>query len=190
MGKIRTTGSPSSLTLDNQVLIMFSGLTKFILGFFLAIAVLIGGGAAIALYFMNRTGIAPAKPIYSNDSPSVKAQAPKKTEPGGGKPALTPGTSTQSSPSSTSTPTEAPKATPSSKPLPAGAYRGRVNWAEGLSLRSQPNQEAEKIGGVGFNQKIIILSESEDKAWQKIRLEGSEQEGWVKAGNTEKVDEQ
>ncbi|MEH2348955.1 MAG: SH3 domain-containing protein [Nostoc sp.] len=166
---------------------MLSGLTKFILGFFLAIAVLVGGGAAIALYFMNRTGIPPAKPVYSNDSPSVKAQAPKGTELGGAKPSLTPRTSSKSSP----TPTESPKATPSSpKPLPSGAYRGRVNWAEGLSLRSQPNQEAEKIGGVAFNQKIIILSESEDKAWQKIRLEGSEQEGWVKAGNTEKVDEQ
>ncbi len=160
---------------------MLSGLTKFILGFFLAIAILIGGGAAIALYFMNRTGIPPAKPVYSNDSPSVKAQAPKAT---------TPGTQAQSSPSSTSTPTESPKATPSTKPLPSGAYRGRVTWAEGLSLRSQPNQEAERIGGVTFNQKIIVLEESGDKGWQKIRLEGSEQEGWVKAGNTEKVDEQ
>ncbi|BDI15883.1 hypothetical protein ANSO36C_16850 [Nostoc cf. commune SO-36] len=168
---------------------MLSGLTKFILGFFLAIAVLIGGGAAIALYFMNRTGIPPAKPVYSNDSPSVKAQAPKATEPGGTKTTLTPGANTKSSPSSTSTPTVSPKATPSTKPLPSGAYRGRVNWAEGLSLRAKPNQEAERIGGVGFNQKIIILEESEDKAWQKIRLEGSEQEGWVKAGNTEKVDE-
>lgn len=159
---------------------MLFSLTKFLLGFFLAIAVLVGGGAAIALYFMSRTGITPAKPVYSNDSPSVKAQAPKTTEPG---------TKAESSPSSTSTPTESPKATPSPKPLPSGAYRGRVNWAEGLSLRSQPNQEAEKIGGVGFNQKIIILEESEDKSWQKIRLEGSEQEGWVKAGNTEKIDE-
>ncbi|MEA5622644.1 SH3 domain-containing protein [Nostoc sp. UHCC 0251] len=169
---------------------MLSGLTKFILGFFLAIAILIGGGAAIALYFMNRTGIPPAKPVYSNDSPSVKAQAPKATEPGGAKPGLTPGTKAESSPSSTSAPTESPKATPSAKPLPSGAYRGRVNWAEGLSLRSQPNLQAEKIGGVGFNEKIIVLEESEDKGWQKIRLEGSEQEGWVKAGNTEKVDEQ
>ncbi|MCC5641634.1 SH3 domain-containing protein [Nostoc sp. CHAB 5824] len=168
---------------------MLSGLTKFILGFLLAIAVLIGGGATIALYFMNRTGIPPAKPVYSNDSPSVKAQAPKATEPGGGKSTLTPGTKADSSPSSTSTPTESPKATPSPKPLPSGAYRGRVSWAEGLSLRSQPNQEAERIGGVGFNQKIIILEESQDKAWQKIRLEDSKQEGWVKAGNTEKVDE-
>ncbi|MHC5938897.1 SH3 domain-containing protein [Nostoc sp.] len=167
---------------------MLSGLTKFILGFLLAIAVLIGGGVAVALYFMNRTGIAPAKPVFSNDSPSVKAQAPKGTEPGGGKSTLKPGTQAQSSPSSA--PTESPKATPSPKPLPSGAYRGRVSWAQGLSLRSQPNQEAERIGGVGFNQKIIVLEESEDKSWQKIRLEGSEQEGWVKAGNTEKVDKQ
>ncbi|MEH2141853.1 SH3 domain-containing protein [Nostoc sp.] len=169
---------------------MLSSVTKFLLGFFLAIAVLVGGGVAIALYFVNRTGIPPAKPVFSNDSPSVKAQAPKATEPGGGKPSLKPGNQAQSSPTSTSTPTESSKATPSPKPLPSGAYRGRVSWAEGLSLRSQPNQEAEKIGGVGFNQKIIVLSESEDKSWQKIRLEGSEQEGWVKAGNTEKVDQQ
>ncbi|MBN3886021.1 MULTISPECIES: SH3 domain-containing protein [unclassified Nostoc] len=167
---------------------MLSGLTKFLLGFFLAIAVLIGGGVAVALYFMNRTGIPPAKPVFSNDSPSVKAQAPKTTE-GAGKPTLTSGTNTESSPKSTSTPTASPKTTASPKPLPSGAYRGRVSWAEGLSLRAEPKQEAERTGGVAFNQKIIILEESEDKAWQKIRLEGSEQEGWVKAGNTEKVDE-
>ncbi|WP_323808708.1 hypothetical protein [Nostoc sphaeroides] len=34
-----------------------------------------------------------------------------------------------------------------------------------------------------------MLEENQDKSWQKIRLEGSEQEGWVKAGNTQKVDE-
>ncbi|MEH2055453.1 MAG: SH3 domain-containing protein [Nostoc sp.] len=169
---------------------MLSGFTKFILGFVLAIAVLVGSGVAVALYFINRTGVPPAKPVFSNDSHSVKAQAPKATEPGGGKPTLTSQTQAQSSPSPTPTPTESPKATPSPKPLPSGAYRGRVSWAEGLSLRSQPNQEAERIGGAGFNQKIIILEESEDKAWQKIRLEGTEQEGWVKAGNTEKVEGQ
>ncbi|BAY74691.1 SH3 type 3 domain-containing protein [Nostoc linckia NIES-25] len=169
---------------------MFSGLIKYILGFFLAIAVLIGGGVAVALYFMNRTGIPPAKPIFSNDSPSVKAQAPKATEPGG-KPTPTPNTTkSPSSASPTPTPTESPKPTPSPTPLPSGAYRGRVSWAEGLSLRAQPNQDGERIGGVGFNQKIIVLEESEDKAWQKIRLEDSGQEGWVKAGNTEKTDEQ
>ncbi|MFN6564510.1 MAG: SH3 domain-containing protein [Nostoc sp. ChiSLP01] len=169
---------------------MFSGLIKYLLGFFLAIAVLIGGGVAVALYFMNRTGIPPAKPIFSNDSPSVKAQAPKATEPGG-KPTPTPSTTkSPSSPTPTPSPTESPKPTPSPTPLPSGAYRGRVSWADGLSLRAQPNQDGERIGGVGFNQKIIVLQESEDKAWQKIRLEDSGQEGWVKAGNTEKTDEQ
>ncbi len=169
---------------------MLSGLIKYILGIFLAIAVLIGSGVAVALYFMNRTGIPPAKPIYSNDSASVKAQAPKATEPGG-KTTPTPSpTKSPSSPTPTPSPTESPKPTPSPTPLPSGAYRGRVSWAEGLSLRAQPNQDAERIGGVGFNQKIIVLEQSEDKAWQKIRLENSGQEGWVKAGNTEKTDEQ
>ncbi|MFN6497648.1 MAG: SH3 domain-containing protein [Nostoc sp. DedQUE01] len=169
---------------------MLSGLVKYILGFFLAIAVLIGSGVAVALYFMNRTGIPPAKPIFSNDSPSVKAQAPKATEPGG-KPTSTPtSTKSPSSPTPTPTSTESPQPTPSPTPLPSGAYRGRVSWADGLSLRAQPNQDAERIGGVSFNQKIIVLEESEDKAWQKIRLEDSGQEGWVKAGNTEKTDEQ
>ncbi|MBD2678748.1 MULTISPECIES: SH3 domain-containing protein [Nostoc] len=169
---------------------MFSGLIKYLLGFFLAIAVLIGSGVAVALYFMNRTGIPPAKPIFSNDSPLVKAQAPKATEPGG-KPTPTPSpTKSPSSPTPTPTPTESPQPTPSPTPLPSGAYRGRVSWADGLSLRAQPNQDGERIGGVGFNQKIIVLEESEDKAWQKIRLEDSGQEGWVKAGNTEKTDEQ
>ncbi|MDZ8185354.1 MAG: SH3 domain-containing protein [Nostoc sp. ChiSLP02] len=173
---------------------MLSGLLKYVLGFFLAIAVLIGSGVAVALYFMNRTAIPPGKPIYPNDSPLVKAQAPKKPTEAGGKPTATPKTSADPSPTATSTPTstESPQPTPSStpKPLPPGAYRGRVSWADGLSLRSEPNQDAERIGGVGFNQKIIVLEESPDKAWQKIRLEDTEQEGWVKSGNTEKVDEQ
>ncbi|MBD6616040.1 SH3 domain-containing protein [Komarekiella sp. 'clone 1'] len=171
---------------------MLSGLLKFTLGFFLAIAVLIGGGVATALYFINRTAIPPAKPIFANDSPAVKAQAPKAKETGASNPTSTSGAAIKSSPSSTSTPspTESPKTVQSSKPLPPGTYRGRVSWAEGLSLRAEPNQAAQRIGGVGFNQKIIILEESEDKTWQKIRVEASEQEGWVKAGNTEKVDEQ
>ncbi|MBE9034075.1 SH3 domain-containing protein [aff. Roholtiella sp. LEGE 12411] len=164
---------------------MLSGLLKFTLGFFLAIAVLIGGGVATALYFINRTAIPPAKPIFANDSPQVKAQA------GASSSTPTPGAATQSSVDSTSTPnpTESPKIQ-SPKPLPPGTYRGRVSWSQGLSLRAEPNQEAQRIGGVGFNQKIIILEESEDKTWQKIRVEANEQEGWVKAGNTKKVDEQ
>lgn len=160
---------------------MLSGLLKFILGVFLAIAVLIGSGVAVALYFMNRTAIPPAKPIFANDSPSLQTKAPKPT-------------ATETSSSSSKKATPSPTATPSPSPtestsLPPGAYRGRVTWSQGLSLRAEPNLDAERIGGVGFNEKIIVLEESQDKGWQKIRVEGSQQEGWVKIGNTQRDEE-
>lgn len=160
---------------------IISNVLKYILGIFLAIIVLIGGGFATALYFINRTAIPPTKPIFANDSPEVKAQAPK-----------TPGASPVLTPSSVEGETAKPNATPtlspdeSEKPLPAGAYNARVSWSQGLILRSEPQPNAERLGGVAFNQKIIVLEESKDKVWQKIRLDGSDKEGWVKAGNTQK----
>ncbi len=150
---------------------MFSGLLKFILGVSLAIAVLIGSGVAVALYFMNRTAIPPAKPVYSNDSPALQTKSPKATD-----------KETTPTPSA-SAPSKEPTET-----LPPGAYRGRVSWSEGLSMRAEPNQDAERIGGATFNQKVIILEESQDKDWQKIRLEGGKQEGWVKSGNIERAE--
>ncbi|BAY19119.1 hypothetical protein NIES2109_50630 [Nostoc sp. HK-01] len=150
---------------------MLSGLLKLILGFVLAIAVLLGTGLTVALYFVNQTAIPPNKPIFANDNPSVKNQTTKEAK---DESTLTP----ESEPTPTPTPT---------KQLPPGAYQGRVTWSEGLSLRAEPNQEAEKLGGVTFNQKITVLEENPDKTWVKIRPEGSEQEGWVKIGNIERV---
>ncbi|BAY25776.1 hypothetical protein NIES2100_55840 [Calothrix sp. NIES-2100] len=166
---------------------MFSNVLKFILGFLLAIAILIGSGVATALYFMNRTAIPPTKPIFSNDHPSQRTQSPKPTE----KVAKTTESSPEASPSPTPspTPTETPKAEESPKPLPAGAYRGKVTWPQGLSLRTEPKQDAQRVGGIGFNQKVVILEESDDKVWQKIRQEETNQEGWVKAGNTQRADD-
>jgi hypothetical protein len=160
---------------------------KYTLGILLAIAILAGGGFATALYVINRTTIIPPKPIYVNDSPSVKGENPK-TVPKGTKETST----VAVKPKASAKPT--PKPTPSPKSLPPGAYHARITWKQGLILRGEPKQEAERIGGVGFNSKVIVLQESQDKAWQKIRTEGEEkedgkQEGWVKAGNTQKVDE-
>ncbi|AFY33757.1 SH3 domain-containing protein [Calothrix sp. PCC 7507] len=159
---------------------MFSSVLKFILGIFLAIAILGGSGLATALYFINRTATQPAKPVFSNDNP---AKSPKVTE-------AKAKTTSKPESSAKPTPTESPKTQESPKPLPPGAYRGVVTWPQGLGLRAEPQQEAARVGGVGFKQKVIILEESSDKAWQKIRLESGEQEGWVKAGNTERSDEQ
>ncbi|MDZ7961638.1 MAG: SH3 domain-containing protein [Aulosira sp. DedQUE10] len=166
---------------------MFSNLLKFILGFLLAIAILIGTGVATALYFMNRTAIPPTKPVFSNDNPLQRTQNPKAGEKvaakTGSKPSATP------SPTSTPTSTATPKTEESPKPLPPGAYQGKVTWAQGLSLRAEPKQDAERVGGIGFNQKVVILEESDDKLWQKIRQEDTNQEGWVKAGNTQKLED-
>ncbi|WP_016948882.1 SH3 domain-containing protein [Anabaena sp. PCC 7108] len=152
---------------------MLSGLLKLILGFVLAIAVLLGSGMTVALYFVNRTSVHPEKPKFANDNP--KPDKPKVT------PVKT-----------TSTPKPTPKTeaspTPSESPdsLPPGAYRGIVTWPQGLRLRTEPKQDAGRDGSAGFNQKIIVLEESSDKVWQKIRVEGSGQEGWVKAANTKR----
>ena len=43
---------------------MLSNILKIILGVFLAIAILVGGSAALAIYFMNRTSITPPKTCF------------------------------------------------------------------------------------------------------------------------------
>ncbi|MEA5619189.1 SH3 domain-containing protein [Cronbergia sp. UHCC 0137] len=159
---------------------MLSSLLKLILGFILAIAVLLASGLTVALYFVNRTAIPPAKPLFANDTsskPKTPKPIPVKTTP-------TPKAEVKTEP----TPTPTPTPTESPNSLPVGAYRGNVTWPQGLSLRSSPQQDSERVGGVGANQKIIVLEESSDKAWLKIRLEGSDQEGWVKAGNIQRID--
>lgn len=159
---------------------IISGVLKLILGFVLAIAVLLGSGLTIALYFVNRTAISPEKPLFANDNPPPKSEKPKAT------PAKNTSTSKpKSTPKSTPKPT--PKETP--KKLPPGAYKATVTWPQGLSIRDKPGLDASSIGGVAVNKTVIILEESEDKNWQKIRVEDTEQEGWVKAGNTKKVAE-
>lgn len=164
---------------------MIANIFKFIFGFFLAIAILIGGGVATALYFMNRTSINPPKPIYSNDQSEIKAKAAKEAA------KATPDQKSPSSPATTAskpTPTPTPTPTKVTEELPPGAYTARVTWPQGLSIRTQPQAEAERAGGVGFNEEVIVLSQSNDGAWQKIRLKGSDQEGWVKTGNTQKTE--
>jgi hypothetical protein len=167
---------------------MIANIFKFILGISLALTILVGGGVATALYFMNRTSAPPPKPMFANDSPTFKKKNPKAVA----SKSTTKKPNSQSQPkveaSAQPTPTETPKAEEAPKELPPGAYRARVTWPQGLILRAQAQSEAERIGGVGANARIIVLEQN--GGWQKIRLVGSDQEGWVKAGNTRKVSEQ
>jgi cytoskeletal protein RodZ len=161
---------------------MFSALLKFILGILLAIAVLLGSGVAVGLYFFNRTAIPPTKPIFANDNPTPKNSdsQQKKTNP-------TPTPKATPTTSATPTPSETP--TEKAEELPKGAYRGKITWSQGVSLRSEPTQDSERVGGAGFNETIIVLEESPDKVWKKVRVESSKVEGWTKVGNLERVEE-
>jgi len=157
----------------------WSGIGKFLLGIILAIAILIGGSAVLALYFMYKVTTPPPKPVFANDKVTIKAQTPPSSNP----PQPTPSLAAQSSAEATLSESS------SANPLEPGAYKARVTWNEGLILRSEPNLDAERIGGLEHDQRIVVLEESADKKWQRVRLEDGEQEGWIKAGNIERVQE-
>ncbi len=146
-----------------------SSLVKLFLGFVIAITLLVSGSVALALIFINRASSPPPKPIFANDSPVKKTANITK-----------PKTSTLAT-------KNAPKSKPSPSPLASGSYPARVTWNQGLSLRTEPSLDAERIGSLDYNQKIVVLQQSKDEKWQQIRLDDSELQGWVKAGNTERV---
>lgn len=156
---------------------IWSGLAKLLIGLSLASSLLIGGGVAIALYFRYKVTAHPPKPVFANET-MVQAKRPHDS--------TTAKRPTVSADKSSTTPT--PSKAPSPKPLKPGTYHARITWSEGLLLRSEPNLDAERIGGVSYNQQVVVLSESTDKIWQRIRLEDSQQEGWIKAGNTTRIE--
>ncbi|HEY9613119.1 SH3 domain-containing protein [Allocoleopsis sp.] len=151
-----------------------SGIFKFLLGFFIGILFLVVFGVGAAYYFWTRLSITPQKPIFAEEQPK-KLQTAKKAS-------LT----QASKPKAISKPTPTPSKSPV-KELPPGAYKARVTWPEGLSLRDAPTLDSNRIGGVAANQQVFVLKLSDDGKWQQVRLAEDNQEGWIKAGNTEKA---
>ena len=171
-----------------------SSIVQFILGFILGVALIAAVGAGIAYYYFTKmSSHVPKKPVYEEETKSFSSNQ-KDT---------VPKENSSITPESTTEPKLIPKATPEPEPipepepepetipepepeLPPNAYFARVTWPQGLSLRAEPSLDAERIGGIGFNAKIIILEYSSDKKWQRIRIPESQREGWVKAGNVKK----
>ncbi|ACK69417.1 SH3 type 3 domain protein [Gloeothece citriformis PCC 7424] len=159
-----------------------SGLFQFILGFFLGVFLLAGGTAALGFVFFSRMAAPPPKPLFDAEKPQKDKEAKKPAE--------------KASEAKTETKAEKPAVKEESKPepspqqqeeqLPPGAYKATVSWPEGLSLRDQAGPDATRIGGIMYNDEIVVLQTSADGGWQKIRLSDG-QEGWIKAGNVEKV---
>lgn len=144
-------------------------LVKFIIGFALAIALLGAGGVLAARYVATKLMAPPPRPTFANDKPA-KPTAAKNTTPAKTASAQTQATSDSASPA-----------------LAPGTYLARVVQPIGLILRDGPSRDAGQIGGIEYNSRVIVLEESADKVWQKVRVENSDREGWVKAGNTERT---
>lgn len=145
-----------------------SGIAKFFIGFVLGIALLVGAGAAAAYYFWTKLSVEPPKHMFPEEQVKQSPVAKKSTPPA---------SSNQIAKPLTKTPVK----------LPAGAYKARVSWAEGLILRDAPGADANRTGGVAFNQEVFVIQESDDQRWQKVRVVDGEREGWIKSGNTERV---
>jgi hypothetical protein len=150
---------------------------QFLIGFFIGLTLLTGGVAGIGYYFLKDMLQSPTKPTFAEEKPKEKPKASKsKTEPK---------TTTKKETVTTPTPTTTPTVKAEEK-LPQGAYKATVTWSGGLSLRSEPSIDSERVGGVAYNQELVVLQTSNDGKWQKIRTVDDSIEGWVKAGNVKK----
>ena len=153
-----------------------SGFLQFTIGLLLAIAFLLGGGIAAALYLAAKHSTQPERPVFDEEKVATQPAASNAKN-----------ASTQQKPAPAAT--AAAKPTNSSQPLEPGAYRARVIWPQGLLLRDSPSFNANRLGGVPFNGQVVVLEETSDKEWQQVRLENSDQKGWIKGGNIERINE-
>ena len=151
----------------------WANLTKLLSGVFLAIALIVSGCFFAAQHVIAQFTAPPPKPTFPNDNPGAKAKLQPTSA---AKPAAV-----KSSPKPSVTPT------PSPKPTEEAGYRARVTLSQGLNLRESASQDSTRIGGVAINTRITVLEDSADGEWQRVRLEESGREGWVKAGYTERV---
>lgn len=144
-------------------------LIKFLLGFALAIALLGLGGVLVARYLITQLTAPPPRPAFANDKPLPATKTSAVSKP------ASKGQSSQTASSSTE------------PELEPGAYQARVVQPIGLILRDGPGRDSNQIGGIEYNSRVVVIEESPDKEWQRVRLENSDRAGWVKAGNTERL---
>lgn len=153
-------------------------LAKTFVGIFVAIGILAVGGYFAANYLITQFTKLPERPTFPNDDPNYrKSQVKASAKPNpSNSPASDKNKSEPSNPESKS-----------EKPLPPGAFEGKVIQPIGLVLRQSASLDGAPVGGISFNEKVVVLESSPDGNWQKVRLLNSDREGWVKGGNIDKV---
>lgn len=145
----------------------FLGTSKLILGMALALVLLSLTGVATARYFMAKLSVLPPKPVFEND---IALQAEAEAPPAVAQPA-----------------SEAPA--PPAEEVPPGSYAAVVVQPIGLVLRSGPGAEHPQLGGVDHQDEVLVLETDGSGNWMRVRVGETGQEGWVKAGNTQNLDE-
>lgn len=77
------------------------------------------------------------------------------------------------------------------KPQP---YKAVVIYGEGLFLRKERSTDSEVLKVLEYEEPVMVMEVSPDQKWQKIKtdteVEAEQVEGWVSAGNTERIAEQ
>lgn len=162
----------------------FSATLQFILGFVLGISIIAGTSGAIIFAYYAKMSKLPKKPVFSTATQTAPQADIEPIEPS------KPLESTISDNPELKTEPETPSTEEnqdSESELPPNAYRAVVTWPEGLSLRAEPDADAERIGGIENKATIIILEDSADGRWQRVRLPWNDREGWIKGGNIEKI---
>ena len=149
----------------------FIGLSKLILGMAIALILLSMAGVATARYFMGRLSVLPPKPLYGDEMPTA---APEATPEAPAEPVV------EAPP--------APAEPPAEPALEPGTYNATVVQPIGLVMREGPGVEFPQVGGVDVNEAVVVLEEPANQSWVKVRVVSNGQEGWVKAGNTRRVE--
>ena len=174
---------------------------QFIFGFVLGISLIAGISGALVFAYYKKMSVLPQKPVFS-ESTVTPENAPETIESATEsatdiEPLESNTTSDEVAEKEKATDQEKTAQTVAEKPeqqiepeeeeLPPNAYRAIVTWPQGLSLRAEPNANSGRVGGIETKANIIILEDSTDGKWQRVRLPWSGQEGWVKGGNTKRT---
>ena len=150
------------------------GVTKLILGVSFALVLLSLTGVATARYFMAKLSVLPPRPVFDNDVALQSTETPPPPAPAEASPP---------------TPEAEAEAAPPPPEKPPGSYEAVVIQPIGLVLRSGPGAEHQQLGGVDYNDQVLVLETDPGERWVKVRISSSGQEGWVKAGNTQALNE-
>lgn len=158
-----------------------SATIQFVIGFAIGISLIAGVSSAAIYTYYKKMSVLPQKP----DFPKATVSSESDSDAADDSIDIQPIESNTTSEDEVEVSTAEPEVV--EPELPPNAYRAVVTWPEGLSLRSEPSTDAARIGGIGADASIIILEDSADGKWQRVRLPWSGQEGWVKGGNTQRT---